>query len=73
MRASVAVQTVVFLIFVGVLVFVLTSVETNWADWIVFGVIVMAAFGGAVAVNWRRYPHANKARRFTRDSESRWQ
>ena len=72
MRASTAVQTVIFLVFVGVLAFAMTRVSTNWANWVVFAVVVMAAFGGAVAINQRRYPHKTKKRRFTRDSESRW-
>jgi len=72
MRRTSAVQAVVFLIFVAVLAFIVTRVSTNGAAWVVFAVIVMAAFGGGVAVNWRRYPHQNQKRRFTRDSESRW-
>lgn len=72
MRASVVVQSTIFLIVVAALAYTITRVETNWADWVVFGVIVMAAFGGAVAINWRRFPQMTKQRRFTRDSESRW-
>jgi hypothetical protein len=72
MRVTTAVQVAIFMIFVGVLAFAVTRVSTNWADWVVFGVIVMAAFGGAVAVNWRRYPHQSRQRSFTRDSSSRW-
>ena len=44
----------------------------GWADWIVFGVVVCAALGGALAVWQRQYPAATKKRVFTRDSESNW-
>ena len=46
--------------------------RTAWAGWVVFGVIVAAALGGAIAVWNREYPQMSKKRTFTRDSESKW-
>ncbi len=44
----------------------------GWADWVVFGVVICAALGGAIAVWQREYPAATKKRVFTRDSDSNW-
>jgi hypothetical protein len=44
----------------------------GWEDWVVFGVVICAVIGGAVAVWNREYPAASKKRVFTRDSDSRW-
>jgi hypothetical protein len=48
------------------------SVAKGWAGWVVFGVIVLAALGGAIAIWQRQYPAPTKKRTFRRDSESRW-
>jgi hypothetical protein len=44
----------------------------GWEDWVVFGVVICAVIGGAIAVWNREYPAASKKRVFTRDSDSRW-
>ena len=41
----------------------------SWADWVVFAVIVLTAFGAALAVNHRE--HATGARSVKRSSDSR--
>lgn len=41
----------------------------SWADWVVFGVIVMTAFGASLAVHHRE--HAVGSRSVTRSSDSR--
>jgi hypothetical protein len=71
-RVSTAVQAVIFLAAVVGLGYLVTQVSTGWADWIVFGVIVLAALGGAIAVFKPEFPRPTKKRRFTRDSDSRW-
>jgi hypothetical protein len=71
-RTSTVVQILVFAAIVAGLVYVVIEVSSGWADWIVFGVIVCAVLGGAVAAWNRQYPYATKKRRFTRDSESEW-
>jgi len=43
------------------------NAATNWADWLVFGVIVLTTIGAARAVYTRRYP--TKRRTFVRHSE----
>jgi hypothetical protein len=71
-RRSTVFQAAVFLAIVAVLVYLVVKVSTGWADWIVLGVIVLAALGGAIAVFNRQYPSPTKKRRFTRDSDSNW-
>jgi hypothetical protein len=44
----------------------------GWEDWVVFGVVICAVIGSAIAVWQRQYPAATKKRTFTRDSESNW-
>ena len=39
----------------------------NWADWVVFGVIVLTTIGAATAIYPRRYP--TKKRTFIRHSD----
>jgi hypothetical protein len=71
-RRSTLVQTLVFLVVAGALAYAVIKVSKNWADWVVFGVIVCAALGGAIAVFKPEFPRPTKKRRFTRDSDSRW-
>lgn len=44
----------------------------GWEDWVVFGVVICAVIGGAIAVWNREYPAQSKKRVFTRDSDSNW-
>ena len=72
MRASFVVQAVILLVVAVGLGILVVNAAKGWAGWIVFGVIVLAAIGVAVAQWNRQYPAAGKKRRFTRDSESEW-
>ena len=67
-----AIQIGIFLVVAAALGYALLESVDGWADWIVFGVVVMAALGGALAVWNRQYPAATQKRTFTRDSESKW-
>jgi O-antigen/teichoic acid export membrane protein len=71
-KASTVVQVVIFLVVFAVLMYGVAKVAHGWASWVVFGGIVMAAVGGAIAINNRRFPAQGKKRSFTRDSSSRW-
>jgi hypothetical protein len=71
-RASFVVQAVILLVVAVGLGILVVNAAKGWAGWIVFGVIVMAAIGVAVAQWNRQYPAASKKRRFTRDSDSDW-
>ena len=67
MRHATALQAVglrALTVALGVLV---VSSAGGWADWVVFGVIVLTVFGAAVAVNRRDHPTAKRA--FTRSSD----
>jgi hypothetical protein len=44
-------------------------VAANWADWVVFAMIVVTVFGAAVAMYPRRYPTRKRA--YTRHSEDK--
>jgi O-antigen/teichoic acid export membrane protein len=63
------VQALVFAALVAGLAYLVISSADSWADWVVFGVIVVTAFGAAAAVNKREHPTRKRA--FTRSSESR--
>ena len=67
-----AIQIGIFAVVAAVLGYVLLESVDGWADWVVFGVVVMAALGGAIAIWNRQYPAATQKRTFTRDSDSKW-
>jgi hypothetical protein len=71
-RGTVVVQWLVILAVAAGLGYAVTKSADDWSDWVVFGVIVCAALGGAIAVWNRQYPAMSKKRRFTRDSDSEW-
>ena len=72
MRGRLLVQILIFAVVAAVLGYALLESVDGWADWVVFGVVVMAALGGAIAVWQRQYPAVSKKRTFTRDSDSEW-
>ena len=72
MRGTVVVQWLIILAVAAGLGYAVTKSADSWADWVVFGVIVCAALGGAIAVWNRQYPAMSKKRTFTRDSDSEW-
>jgi cytochrome bd-type quinol oxidase subunit 2 len=61
------VQVLVFLAIVAALAWAVLSNMNNWADWVVFGVIVLTTIGAAIAIYPRRYP--TKKRTFIRHSD----
>ncbi len=67
-----AIQIGIFAVVAAVLGYALLESVDGWADWVVFGVVVMAALGGAIAIWNRQYPAATQKRTFTRDSDSEW-
>jgi hypothetical protein len=71
-RGTVVVQWLIILAVAAGLGYAVTRSANGWADWVVFGVIVCAALGGAIAVWNRQYPAMSKKRTFTRDSDSEW-
>lgn len=66
------IQIGIFAVVAAVLGYALLESVDGWADWVVFGVVVLAALGGAIAVWNRQYPAATQKRTFTRDSDSDW-
>ena len=70
MRFPFWMQALIVLVIAVVLALAVTSVVTNWADWVVLGVIILTVVGVAIAINNRKYP--TKKRTFTRDSSSKW-
>ncbi len=72
MNWALGVQWAVFLAVVAGLTYVVIYVAEGWADWVVFGGMVFAAFGVIIAYHNRRYPAATTKRSFRRDPDSRW-
>lgn len=72
MRGAAIAQWLVFLLVLAGLAYLVVYVADGWADWVVFGAIVITAVGGILAYHHREYPYATKKRAFTRDSDSRW-
>ncbi|HEV3228316.1 MAG TPA: hypothetical protein VGY97_02485 [Solirubrobacteraceae bacterium] len=54
----------------GGLIYLVFKVAINWADWVVFGMIVVTVVGAAIAVYPRRYPTRKRA--YTRTSEDKF-
>ena len=61
------VQVLVFLTIVAALTWAVLSNMDNWADWVVFGVIVLTVLGAAIAIYPRRYP--TRKRTFVKHSD----
>lgn len=72
MSGRAVVQILIVVAVAAGLGYAVTRSADGWADWVVFGVVICAALGGAIAVWQREYPAATKKRVFTRDSESNW-
>lgn len=51
------------------LAYLVVSSADSWADWVVFGVLVLTAFGAALAVHQRDHPA--RRRSFSRSSDER--
>jgi hypothetical protein len=67
------IQFVIVVLVAAGLGYAVVQSADGWADWVVFGVIVSAALGCAIAIWNRQYPAQTKKRTFTRDSdESNW-
>jgi prepilin signal peptidase PulO-like enzyme (type II secretory pathway) len=63
------VQVIAFAGLVAALGYLVVWSADSWADWVVLGVIVLTAFGAALAVHHRDHPTGPKS--FTRSSETR--
>jgi hypothetical protein len=61
------VQVLVFLAIVAALAWAVLTNMDGWADWVVFGVIVLTTVGAAIAIYPRRYP--TRKRTFIRHSD----
>ena len=51
-------------------IWVVLRVATNWASWVVFGVLVLTGLGAAIAIYPRRYPTRKRA--YTRSSDDKY-
>jgi O-antigen/teichoic acid export membrane protein len=54
-RRATAVQGLAFCLLVAALAYLVISSADSWADWVVFGVLVLTALGAAIAVHDRRW------------------
>jgi predicted outer membrane lipoprotein len=70
LRFPVWMQALLVILLAAALAVAVVIVVDGWADWVVLGAILVAAFGIMVAVNRRQYP--TRKRSFTKDSDSKW-
>jgi hypothetical protein len=66
-RRATAVQGLSFCLLVAGLAYLVVSSADSWADWVVFGAIVITALGAAIAVHDRRW--ISRGRPISRSSE----
>jgi cytochrome bd-type quinol oxidase subunit 2 len=64
------IQVIVVALICAACIYLVFKVAANWADWVVFGMIVVTAFGAAIAIYPRRYPTRKRA--YTRSSEDKY-
>ena len=67
MRRGTAVQGLAFCLLVVGLAYLVISSADSWADWVVFGVLVLTALGAALAVHERRW--ISRGRAISRSSD----
>ena len=68
MRRQTAVQFLAFLLLAGGLAYLVVSSADSWADWVVFGVLVVTALGAALAVHEQRWG-VSRGRPISRSSD----
>ena len=66
MQLSTVLQALFGLALIAATIWIAALVSDSWADWVVFGVIILTVIGAARAVHVRRYP--TKKRTFIRSS-----
>ena len=66
-RRGTAAQAIALAILAAGLAYLVISSADSWADWVIFGFLVVFAFVAAGAVNKREYP--TRKRSFTRSSD----
>jgi protein-S-isoprenylcysteine O-methyltransferase Ste14 len=64
------IQVIVVALICAFCIYLVFKVAANWADWVVFGMIVVTAFGAAIALYPRRYPAQKRA--YTRSSDDKF-
>jgi O-antigen/teichoic acid export membrane protein len=68
-RRATAVQGLAFCLLVAGLAYLVISSADSWADWVVFGAIVVTAVGASLAVHERRW--ISRGRPISRSSDRR--
>ena len=68
MRRQTAVQFLAFVLLVAGLAYLVISSADSWADWVVFGVLVLTALGAALAVHEQRWG-VSRGRPISRSSD----
>jgi cytochrome bd-type quinol oxidase subunit 2 len=64
------IQAIVVALIIAACIYLVFKVAANWADWVVLGMIVVTAFGAAIAIYPRRYPAHKRA--YTRRSDDKF-
>jgi hypothetical protein len=64
------IQVIVLALIAAGCIYVVFKVAAGWADWVVFGMIVVTALGAAAAIYPRQYPTRKRA--YTRRSDDKF-
>jgi cytochrome bd-type quinol oxidase subunit 2 len=63
-------QVILVALVAAVCIYVVFKVAVGWADWVVLAMILVTAFGAAVAIYPRQYPTRKRA--YTRHSDDKF-
>jgi O-antigen/teichoic acid export membrane protein len=69
MESRTVAQVIVYIVILAIALLAVAQIADGWADWVVFGVLVMTVYGAAIAVHQRRY--TTKKRTFVRNWDDR--
>jgi hypothetical protein len=64
------IQVIILALICAGCIYVVFKVAAGWADWVVFGMIVVTALGAAAAIYPRQYPTRKRA--YTRHSDDKY-
>ena len=64
------IQVIVVALICAACIYVVFKVAADWSDWVVLAMIVVTAFGAAVAIYPRQYPGRKRA--YTRQSDDKF-
>jgi hypothetical protein len=64
------IQVIVLALIFAICIYVVFKIAADWSDWVILGMILITAFGAAVALYPRQYPGGRRA--YTRRSDDKY-